>query len=37
MESADGAPIRLEPIASRVEDEMTVLHYAVSQTPGKPL
>jgi hypothetical protein len=33
FESAGGAPIRLEAIASHVEGETTVLRYAVRQTP----
>jgi dihydrofolate reductase len=32
FESAGSAPIRLEPISSRVEGETTVLRYAVRKT-----
>lgn len=35
FESGGGAPIRLEPISSRVEGETTVLRYAVPVTPRK--
>jgi dihydrofolate reductase len=35
FESAGGAPIRLEAIASHVEGETTVLRYAVPKTPGE--